>query len=103
MIQRFPGLKFPLGTFSINLMGCLIIGILAGLAEKRAAFSPELRLFLFTGLCGGFTTFSAFAHENVSLIRRDEIPSALLYTTASIVFGFLAAWAGFRCVARLGE
>ena len=98
--QKVPDLRFPLGTFTINLLGCLAIGILAGFVEKRGSFSPDVRLFLFTGICGGFTTFSAFANEGVFLLRRSETPTALLYAGASVAFGFLAVWLGFKLVFR---
>lgn len=96
ILQRVPNLKFPLGTFTINILGCLLIGILAGIAEKRGSFSPDLRLFLFTGICGGFTTFSAFAHEGVFLLRRAETPTALAYAAASVILGLAAVWLGFK-------
>lgn len=99
ILHRFPDLKFPLGTFTVNILGCLLIGVLAGLAEKRGILSPEARLFLITGICGGFTTFSAFAQENVFLLRRAESPTALLYIAASVFIGLLATWIGFRLVA----
>lgn len=98
ILHKVPNLKFPLGTFTINILGCFLIGILAGLVEKRGAFSPDVRLFLFTGICGGFTTFSAFAHEGVFLIRRADTPTALLYAGASVALGFLAVWLGFKAV-----
>lgn len=63
--------KFPLGTFLINVLGCCVIGLLAGLSVKDDLFSPEARLFLFTGICGGFTTFSAFGLETFYLLRKD--------------------------------
>jgi len=98
--HHFPKFKFPLGTFTVNILGCLIIGILAGLVEKRGAFSPDIRLLLFTGICGGFTTFSAFANEGVFLIRRSDTPIALLYVAASVILGFLAVWFGFKLIIR---
>ena len=98
ILHRAPNLKFPLGTFTINILGCLLIGLLAGFAERRGSFSPELRLFLFTGICGGFTTFSAFAHENVFLLRRGEMATSLLYITGSVIAGLLAVWIGFRSI-----
>ncbi|HVJ45807.1 MAG TPA: fluoride efflux transporter CrcB [Luteolibacter sp.] len=100
ILHRFPNLKFPLGTFTVNIIGCLIIGLLAGFIEKRGAFSPDIRLLLFTGICGGFTTFSAFANEGVFLIRRSDTPTALLYAAASVVIGFLAVWIGIKLVVR---
>ena len=62
--------KFPLSTFVVNVLGCLIAGILASLVEKHDFFTPSLRLFLFTGLLGGFTTFSAFGMETVYLLQK---------------------------------
>jgi len=60
---------FPYGTLAVNVLGCLVIGFLAGLAETRTAFTSEARLFLFVGILGGFTTFSSFALETFSLAR----------------------------------
>lgn len=96
ILHRFPNLKFPLGTFTVNIIGCLLIGLLVGLAEKRGILTPEARLFLITGICGGFTTFSAFAQENVFLLRRAETPTALAYVAGSVILGLLATWVGFR-------
>ena len=98
ILHRMPNFRFPVGTFTINILGCFLIGLLAGLAEKRGAFSPDVRLFLFTGICGGFTTFSAFAHENVFLLRRDEPGTAITYIVASVLLGLLAVWIGFRSI-----
>ena len=88
--------RFPLSTFTVNVLGCLTIGILAGLAERRDLFSADTRLFLFTGLLGGFTTFSAFSYEGVYLLRRGEPTIALLYALLSVVVGFGAVWLSIR-------
>ena len=90
--------RFPLSTFSINVIGCLLIGALAALVEHRDWFSPETRLFLFTGLLGGFTTFSAFGYEGVFLLRRGEVPIALIYAALSVICGFAAVWLSFKLV-----
>jgi CrcB protein len=90
--------RFPYGTFSVNVLGCLAIGILAGLAERYDMFGPQARLFLFTGLLGGFTTFSAFGLEAVALARRNEIGIAALYAGGSVVLGVAAVWIGLRLV-----
>lgn len=87
--------KFPLGTFIINVLGCCVIGLLAGLSVKEDLFSPEARLFLFTGICGGFTTFSAFELETFYLLRKDEFLVAGSYVGLSVICGMLALWAGF--------
>src|SRR6187200_885608 len=63
ILHHTPSWRFPLSTFAINVMGCFVIGALAALVEHRDLFSSDTRLFLFTGLLGGFTTFSAFGYE----------------------------------------
>ena len=90
--------RFPLSTFSINVIGCLAIGALAALVEHRDWFSPEARLFLFTGLLGGFTTFSAFGYEGIFLLRRGEVVLALAYAALSVICGFAAVWLSFKLV-----
>jgi CrcB protein len=98
ILHRFGNLKFPAGTFTVNIIGCLLIGIFAGLAEKRGLLSPDARVFLITGICGGFTTFSAFAHENVFLLRRAESAISLCYILASITLGLIAVWVGMKII-----
>lgn len=93
--------RFPYSTFAINLLGCLVVGLLAGLAEKHELFGPGTRLFLFTGLMGGFTTFSAFGLEAVFLIRRGELWLAALYAGSSVVLGIAAVWLGIKLVSLL--
>ena len=91
--------RFPLGTFVVNVLGCLVIGILAGLAVKDGVFSTEARVFLFTGIVGGFTTFSAFELETFQLLRRGEFLVAGSNVVLSIVLGLVALWIGFSAVA----
>jgi CrcB protein len=88
--------RFPLSTFVVNLVGCFVIGALAALVEHRDYFSADTRLFLFTGLLGGFTTFSAFAYEGVFLLRRGEIVVAGAYAALSVVGGLAAVWLALR-------
>jgi CrcB protein len=88
--------RFPLSTFAVNVIGCFLIGALAALAEQRDLFSPDTRLFLLTGLLGGFTTFSAFGYEGVFLIRRGEIGIALAYAGLSVVCGLAAVWLALK-------
>jgi CrcB protein len=90
--------RFPLGTFIVNVIGCLAAGVLAGLASERGFFSTDLRLFLFVGLLGGFTTFSAFGVETFYLLRRGEILLAGGNVVLSVVTGLLALWLGFGVV-----
>lgn len=91
--------RFPWSTFAINVAGCLLAGVLAGLAEEYELFGPDTRLLVFTGLLGGFTTFSAFGLDALFLMRRGEIGTALLYAGGSVVVGLAAAWIGWRLVA----
>lgn len=90
--------RFPWSTFAVNVAGCLVIGVLAGLAERHSMFGPNLRLFLFTGLLGGFTTFSAFGLETLFLLRRGETGVAAAYVAGSVLLGLAAVWMGLRCV-----
>ena len=90
--------KFPFSTFAVNVVGCLLVGILAGLAEKHELFGPGTRLFLFTGLLGGFTTFSAFGLETMFLLRRGETWVAAMYVVASVLLGLVAVWVGIKGV-----
>lgn len=90
--------KFPFSTFAVNVLGCLVAGVLAGLVEKYELLSPEARLFLFTGLLGGFTTFSAFGLETMYLLRRGEPWVAATYVGASVLLGIGAVWLGIKIV-----
>lgn len=90
--------KLPFGTLAVNVLGCLLVGVLAGLAEKFEMFGADTRLFLLTGLLGGFTTFSAFGLETVFLFRRGEPWIAMGYVGASVLLGLAAVWSGFRIV-----
>lgn len=95
--------KFPLGTFLVNVSGCFVAGMLAGLAERYDLFAPEARIFLFTGLLGGFTTFSAFSLETVFLLRRGEVFIAGTNVVASVLCGLVAFWLALRLVAIFGR
>ena len=85
---------FPLGTFLVNITGCFIIGLLYALSEKNNLLTPEWRLALTTGFCGGFTTFSAFAFENMSLLKTGNPLYAGLYILSSVVLGIAAVYFG---------
>jgi fluoride exporter len=89
---------FPTGTLLVNISGCFLIGILAGLTERGQLIAPESRLLLITGLCGGFTTFSAFAYENIQLLKNGATISFLLYTAGSVVLGLLATFLGIAVI-----
>ncbi len=94
LVQNYFTSAFPLGTFAVNLMGCFLIGIFYGISEKGNLMSAEWRMFLTVGFCGGFTTFSAFASENLALLKDSDFFWALMYTGASIFFGLMATWLG---------
>ena len=93
--------RFPAGTFTVNLLGCLVMGLLAGAVARYEVFGPGTRLLLFTGVLGGFTTFSAFGLEATQLIRRGEFGVAALYAGSSMVLAIAAVWLGIRAVALL--
>ncbi|HLY68230.1 MAG TPA: fluoride efflux transporter CrcB, partial [Puia sp.] len=78
---------FPFATFLVNILGCFLIGVFYALAEKGNILTPEWRLFLTTGICGGFTTFSSFAYENVGLLRTGDFLYFGLYAAGSVFLG----------------
>lgn len=92
--------SFPLGTFLVNVTGCLLIGFILGLAESRDTISREARLLLVTGFLGSYTTFSALGWETYDLGRSEELPLAIGYAVLSVVVGIAAVWAGVHA-ARL--
>lgn len=85
---------FPLGTFCVNIVGCLLIGIFYGLAEKGNILDDNLRLFLTVGFCGGYTTFSTFANESMLLLKNGEYFYVALYTSLSVFLGLIAVYFG---------
>ncbi|MDH5856100.1 fluoride efflux transporter CrcB [Lampropedia aestuarii] len=89
-----PTTRFPWGTWSVNLLGCLIMGVLAGLALRHAWFDTPMRLLLMTGLMGGFTTFSSFGLETLDLVLDKHWGLALSYSISSLLLGVLAAVLG---------
>ena len=90
-----PG-AFPYQTLFINIAGSLFIGVIFALTIKNTSFPEDLKLFLATGLCGGFTTFSAFSLENMQLMRTGNYLTALFYIFASVALCIIAAAAGFK-------
>ena len=93
----------PYGTFTANILGSLLIGIILGLAAKNQALTQNHTLLLATGFCGGFTTFSTFAYENHVFLKSGDFGSFALYTIASFIIGFLAVFAGVFLVDYLWD
>lgn len=91
---------FPWGTVAVNLVGCLLIGVLAGLVELRQLFTPEMRLFTLIGVLGGFTTFSTFGFEAFALLRDTEYLRAITYVGIQVFVGLALVWFGFLMVSR---
>lgn len=85
---------FPTQTFIVNVIGCLLIGILIGYFTKHQSDNESLKLILITGFCGGFTTFSAFGLENVNFIQNQNYQMAFIYTSLSLILGILAVGTG---------
>ena len=93
--RLFPEAALPYGTLAVNVIGCFCIGVLGGLGDARATFGTELRLLLFLGLLGGFTTFSAFGYETVTLFREAAPIRGLLNVGLQILVGLLSVWLGY--------
>jgi CrcB protein len=89
---------FPFGTLAVNLAGCFLIGILFAVSEKSDLLSPEMRVLLTTGFCGGFTTFSTFSYESIRLIQDGELLFVALYAGGSVVAGLLLTYLGMLLI-----
>ena len=97
-INKLVTVTFPTGTFLVNITGCFVIGLLYGLSGRYAALTSEWRLFLITGLCGGYTTFSSFSYESISLFRQGNYTYFILYTVLSVVIGLFSTIGGMNIV-----
>jgi len=96
-----PRSTFPLGTLVVNVCGCFAIGVLAELAETRGFMAPTTRSLVMVGLIGGFTTFSAFAHETVNAVRDGASGIAALNVVLSVGLGLTAVWGGRITAAQI--
>ena len=94
-VLRTTGTLFPLGTFVVNVIGCLMFGAIAGAASQRVQLAPALRLFLLTGILGGFTTFSSYAFESFTLVRDGQFLWASLNVAGQVIAGLAGMWAGY--------
>lgn len=91
--------NIPMGTLVVNIIGSLLIGLISGLLVHQLTSSENLKLFLITGICGGFTTFSAFTFENLQLIQTGHTGTAVIYTIVSVFLGILAVIGGL-CLSK---
>ncbi|MCG8373599.1 MAG: fluoride efflux transporter CrcB [Balneolales bacterium] len=96
--NHFKPEQFPVGIFVVNVLGCFLIGLLAGIFEARNLMNTELRLFVFAGLLGGFTTFSTFINDSFLLGKEGEFLAALLNVGGQVLVGLLFVWLGYLLV-----
>ncbi len=97
-INKLCTFSFPISTFVANITGCLIIGIVYGLSDRYTGFNADWKLFLITGICGGYTTFSTFSYENLQLLHTHQLGLFVAYAVGSLVVGLLAVWLGLSLV-----
>jgi CrcB protein len=95
LVHRFTSAFFPYGTFAVNMIGCLLFGMIFGLTEQRFVISPTLRAFLLIGILGGFTTFSSYAFESFQLIRDAQYLRASVNVVGQAVLGLACFWLGY--------
>lgn len=86
---------FPWGTFTVNIAGCLLIGLLWGMTSRFSSLSPALSLLLMVGFCGGFTTFSTFSKEGLTMLQANNYILFLLYAIGSVIIGIMAVALGY--------
>lgn len=100
-INYFHNHHFPWGTFFINIIACLFLGFIVGLADHKQMLSPTARVFWAVGFCGGFSTFSAFSNEVLSLFQQGHNTSLILYILLSIILSVAATFSGLWIAERI--
>ena len=93
-IQRLDGVEFPFGTLGVNVLGSFVVGVVMALSLERGTVSPNARLFLAVGFCGGFTTMSTFSYETMALLRDGEMVLGLGNVAVTLVTCLAAVWLG---------
>ena len=94
LCQRSLNFTYPYGTMVVNILGCLIIGLLWGYFTRH--MGEQKRLFLITGFCGGFTTFSSFTYEGIQMLLENRWLTFLFYTSISVIAGLMATYFGYK-------
>ena len=101
LVQRSAALSsFPYGTLAVNMLGCLLIGIAVGLVDSRQVFGPDFKLFAVVGLLGGFTTWSTFGYETLTLLRDAEYLRATANVAIHVMLGLVLVWTGYALASR---
>jgi fluoride exporter len=98
LVHRFASPYFPFGTFAVNVVGCLLFGLVFAISEQRFTLGPQLRSFLLVGVLGGFTTFSSFTFETFQLLRDGELLLAGVNAIGQVVIGLGTFWIGTMIV-----
>lgn len=98
LVERYLHSSFPWGTFVANIAGCFIIGLVFALSERGNLISPEWRIFLTVGFCGGFTTFSSFAYNNLTMLSESNFFQLIGNVGLSLFFGITAVYVGIVLV-----
>jgi CrcB protein len=94
-VLRVTGSLFPVGTFAVNVVGCVVFGAIIGAAQQRVNLTPEVRAFALVGLLGGFTTFSTYAFESIGLLRDGQFAAAALNIVGQVMCGLAGMWVAY--------
>ena len=100
LVTRFFDKPFPLPTFIVNMAGCFAMGLLFGIIERHIPIGNDLKQLLLVGFCGGYTTFSAFAFENISLLQTNQYITLISYVILSVVLGMALLWLGLHMTTK---